>query len=275
MTEITPMFSPFDGMRHLDADGEFWSARELQPVMGYSKWQDFQSAIERGKLAALNTGVDMESAFVQVAQLMGAHNLGDLRRYDYRLSRYACYLVAMNGDPRKPEIAAAQTYFAVRTREAETAVPRQLMPDLASPAGILAMADLFRQTAQQLVAAEGRIAELEPKALAHDTFMAAAKSDRLVKQVAKELGWRESVLRHFLLTEKLIFQRQRVCGGTEYDFYASYREHFASTETTVHHTWGPCNHYTLYVTPRGMDLIRLRIEKRRAEQQAAIGGVAL
>ncbi len=270
--EHSSLASPFDAIRRRRPDGtEYWSARELMPLLGYGEWRKFEGAIERARAAAANSGTDIHVAFVQVSQLVGAANLGDLRRSDYELSRYACYLVAMNGDPRKSAIASAQTYFAVKTHEAETA-PRQAMPDLASPAGILAMADLFKRTAQQLVAAEERVAELEPKALVHDTFLVAAKSDRLVRQVAKELGWREGVLRDFLLAEKLIYRRQRLCGDFEYDFYAVHAEHFSSRETTAQHTWGPCNHYTLYVTPRGMDLIRKRIAKRQEEQQAAIAG---
>lgn len=113
--------SPFDAIRRTRADGsEYWSARELQPLQGYSNWQNFVKAIERAKLAAANTGVDVDSAFVQVAKLTEVSKLGDQRRYDYELSRFACYLVALNGDPAKPEVAAAQAYFVVKTREAET-----------------------------------------------------------------------------------------------------------------------------------------------------------
>lgn len=125
MNEIQPQAwagpNPFDAIRRTRGDGsEYWMARELMPLQGYGKWERFASAIDRAKIAAANTGVDVSSAFVQVTQLPGAGNLGDQRRYDYELSRFACYLVAMNGDPRKPEVARAQAYFAVRAREAET-----------------------------------------------------------------------------------------------------------------------------------------------------------
>lgn len=125
MTDLTLSLqasSPFDAIRHTRPDGsEYWSAREMQPLQGYSNWQNFVKAIERAKLAAANTGVDVDSAFVQVAKLTVVDKLGDQRRYDYELSRFACYLVALNGDPAKPEVAAAQAYFVVKTREAETA----------------------------------------------------------------------------------------------------------------------------------------------------------
>ena len=108
--------STFDGIRHLDAYGrEYWLAREMQPLMGYEQWRRFEDAIERAIRAAKNTGTYSDLAFCQVRQ----EGTGGAPRGDYRLSRYAAYLVAMNGDPSKPEVAAAQAYFAARTREAE------------------------------------------------------------------------------------------------------------------------------------------------------------
>ena len=125
MSELVPSESPFDDIARTDADGShYWLGRELMPLLGYEEWRKFAGAIERAKDAATNTGVtNVDTQFSQVAQLGGADkNSAKIGRpgEDYRLTRYACYLVAMNGDPRKPEIAAAQTYFAVRTREAET-----------------------------------------------------------------------------------------------------------------------------------------------------------
>jgi hypothetical protein len=113
--------SPFNNIRRFDENGnEFWYARELMPLLGYQKWERFFGSIERARFACENSG------------LLWADNASHLRettgkteRDNYRLSRYACYLVAMNGDPRKPEIAAAQTYFAVKTRQAETVIPQK------------------------------------------------------------------------------------------------------------------------------------------------------
>jgi hypothetical protein len=91
----------------------------MQLHMGYVKWQGFDPVVERAIRAAMNTGTYSRSAFEQVSQVTQAGNLGPQIAKDYRLSRYAAYLVAMNGDPSKPEVAAAQAYFAARTREAE------------------------------------------------------------------------------------------------------------------------------------------------------------
>jgi hypothetical protein len=112
--------SPFDQIRQVDADGnEYWLARQLQPLLGYTQWRRFEETIERAKLACQNSGYSVDNHFADAGNLVKRPQGGGNRQSDYKLSRYACYLTAMNGDPRKPEIAAAQTYFAVKTREAE------------------------------------------------------------------------------------------------------------------------------------------------------------
>jgi hypothetical protein len=121
--------SPFDGIRKVRPDGtEFWSARDLYPLLGYTKWQQFaESVLTRATQAMNNMNPALvATAFVQVTQLTAAGNLGTVEREDWELSRYAAYLVAMNGDPRKAEVAAAQSYFAQSTYKFETQAIEQL-----------------------------------------------------------------------------------------------------------------------------------------------------
>lgn len=160
-TALTPFSgeSPFDQIREVRDDGtEFWSARKLMPHMGYDKWQNFQTALERAKLAAQNSGMDVNSLFTVVSK-----NSGGRPQEDYELARFAAYLVALNGDPRKPETAAGQSYFVIRARQAETRP--QLDPS--TPAGVLAMAEQFAATARQLVIESDARKQLEAK-VEHD-----------------------------------------------------------------------------------------------------------
>jgi DNA-damage-inducible protein D len=110
----------FDSIRQVNPYGqEYWSARELAPLLGYKSWDRVPELIDRAKAVCQNTGQVAED-HIRGASKMIAIGKGAHREVpDYLLSRFGCYLVAMNGDPRKPEIAAAQAYFAVQTRRAE------------------------------------------------------------------------------------------------------------------------------------------------------------
>ncbi|MBW4565324.1 MAG: DNA-damage-inducible protein [Mojavia pulchra JT2-VF2] len=110
--------SPFEQIKQVDADGqEYWLARELMPILGYQQWRRLEDAITRAIAACQNIGVERKKHFLPLS----AKSSGGRPRDDFKLSRYGCYLTAMNGDSRKPEIAAAQNYFALKTREAELA----------------------------------------------------------------------------------------------------------------------------------------------------------
>lgn len=110
--------SPFDAIKHIDEHGEYWWARELMPLTAYSRWQTFEVPLKRAMTTATNTGMDVASHFTRSRKVSGSRGPD---QDDYRLTRQAAYLVAMNGDPNKPEVAAAQAYFAIRTHEAEVA----------------------------------------------------------------------------------------------------------------------------------------------------------
>ena len=124
--EQTATGSPFDAIRRTRPDGSaYWSARELMPYLGYEKWERFAEAIERAAFAIINTGMDPNEQASRLREPSGATRQ---MREDFHLTRYGAYMVAMNSDPRKVEVAAAQSYFAVKTHEAEVAqtAPREL-----------------------------------------------------------------------------------------------------------------------------------------------------
>lgn len=98
---------------------EFWYARELMPLLGYARWDKFQNVIAKAKFACETANIPIEYHFRQVGKLITAGKGAQREVDDYMLTRYACYLIAQNGDPKKEEIAFAQSYFAVQTRKQE------------------------------------------------------------------------------------------------------------------------------------------------------------
>lgn len=112
--------SPFDSIRHINEYGaEYWDARELMPVLGYKQWRRFADTIDRAKVSCEVSGNTVSDHFADVGKTIAMPKGATKTISDYHLSRYACYLIAMNGDPRKEAIALAQSYFAIKTREQE------------------------------------------------------------------------------------------------------------------------------------------------------------
>ncbi|MDR1276718.1 MAG: DNA damage-inducible protein D [Candidatus Accumulibacter sp.] len=110
----------FEDMKKTNAHGaEYWSARDLQPLLGYSQWRRFEQAIGRAVSSCKSSGNPPENHFAGVGKMVDIGSGSSRTVDDYHLSRFACYLIAQNGDPRKPEIARAQKYFAIQTRRQE------------------------------------------------------------------------------------------------------------------------------------------------------------
>ena len=110
----------FEDIKHIDEFGtEFWYARELQKVLDYSDWRKFEGVIKKAEKACENSNINASEHFVGADNLSRRANNANIAIKDYKLTRYACYLIAQNGDPRKEVIALAQTYFAIQTRKQE------------------------------------------------------------------------------------------------------------------------------------------------------------
>lgn len=162
--------SPFDQIRHVDHQGEWWDARELQGILGYqASWQNFENAIEKAKLSLkASDGAEVDH-FNDVIKMIPTGKGANRPVNTYRLSRHACHLIAQNGDPSKPQIAAAQRYFSVQTRRAE------LMDAGLSPIERTAHIDALVSGQQQLTAAVEGIED--------DTKMALSKIDRIMAEL--------------------------------------------------------------------------------------------
>ena len=123
MSEKVVPVSPnkdFESIKRIDTNGiEYWQARELMPVLGYENWQKAEEVIARAARACINSGQVVDNHFNRTVKMVeiGSNTVREVK--DYKLDRYACYLIAQNGDSNKSEIALAQTYFAIQTRRQE------------------------------------------------------------------------------------------------------------------------------------------------------------
>lgn len=275
----TPDGSPFDAIKRAREDGaEYWSARELAPLMGYRAWRNFLVPIERAKKAAKNQG--QESAFVASRKRVQA-GTGATDRLDYELSRFAAYLVAMNGDPNKPEVAAAQAYFAIQTRVAETQPAQPALPqDYAS--ALRALAESVEQKALEAERANKAEAELEqaaPKVDYHDTFISEDSDLFTIRDLAGKLQVQESWLREQLVKHKWIYAKT-------YDRYSNKEgrvvaENIWFAFADKKHYFDPIYHYnapriagqvrrTLKVKPEGALAISKAVNRWKLESGVGI-----
>jgi DNA-damage-inducible protein D len=116
---INSLHKNFEEASHTDNDLTYWFARDIQLLLEYTQWRNFEEVIEKAKFACKNSEQNVENHFAEVSKMVDLGSSSARKIKDYMLTRYACYLIAQNGDPRKETIAFAQTYFAVQTRKQE------------------------------------------------------------------------------------------------------------------------------------------------------------
>lgn len=253
--------SPFDAIRQVRPDGsEFWSARGLMPLMGYARWENFETPINRAVKTAENQGMSVGTLFLRSQEKTGGRP-----REDFELARYAAYLVAMNGDPNIPEVAAAQHYFAVRTRQAET------RPAIdGNSITRLELIEIARNAEIERLALEQENRQLAPKAEAFDAFLDATGKynvGAVAKMLGKSQNWlfRELRNRHILIAT----------GGMRNTPYQRYMHHFEVIAHQYERSSGElgCS-YTTYVQPSGIDFIRRTLGLPTIDPLLPAGGTA-
>lgn len=241
--------SPFDKIRRERPDGsEYWSARELMSLLGYETWQRFAETIERARVACELAGGSTSMNFSDVAKNSGPGRPAQ----DVELSRFACYLVAMRGDERKPEIAAALTYFAIKTREAEVRQELSEREQALMLARQLLAADARAGRAEASLVVADRQRELDaPKVEAFDDFLDDAGRRTLV-----EFG----KMRGMLGPEKIIAFMTQI-GMLRIDNGLPIQEHINRGRLVVN------VHGQTEITHKGMVYVRARVIGARKQDR--------
>lgn len=246
MQSLPALLSPFEVIRDVgEGGGEFWSARRLMPLLGYSQWQNFTNVLLRAIKAAENQGYDLDLLFTEASKKTGGAPL-----LDYELSRFAAYLVAMNGDPHKLEVAEAQAYFAIRTREAEVNPPRLTGTELLA-AAVLEAQSMLALKDTQILQLDARVSELEPKGEFYDHLMSADGSYSW-QTAANLLGMGRNTLTRRLRLEAII-QANKLP-------YARYAHHFkVLPRTRVDKNERTVVYSVTEVLPTGLPFLRKRL----------------
>jgi phage antirepressor YoqD-like protein len=203
VTTIERRASPFDSVRYEDADGEYWYARELSVLMGYSQWRHFNTVINRARTAMASDGYRVQDHFqvvkrpaeVNVGKATKTSDQGGRPSTDYRMSRHACYFTAMNGDPKKSQVALAQEYFVVQTLRMEAiehaveapAPPTEMPSHIEALRGWANALEAQEKAEQAARRAQAEADELRPPAEAWRA-LAAAGGDCSVAEAAAILN---------------------------------------------------------------------------------------
>lgn len=281
-TDLTPSQgnTPFDEIRNKTSEGrEYWSARDLMLPLGYDSWRRFADAVGRAKAAARNSGHDTTRHFAGAVKVAASGPNAE----DFHLSRYACYLVAMNGDPRKPEIAAAQTYFAIKTREAEIAAPAPMSEEELIHRALEVSARRVAELTQKVAEQDAKIEADAPKVNYVELYV--ADTDLLtIRTVAANNDVSEQWLRDLLVDKEWIYvQTERRWSNTKecmeirrrYSAYAHKRSYFRPVEVHEAPRFKGEVMHTLKVTPAGAEamarLIKRSISDKALEQSHANG----
>lgn len=270
--EVRGGASPFDVLKRTDEHGEYWTARDLMALLAYDQWRRFEEAIERAQLAAQNAGHDVEQAFCRLRQ----EGTGGAPRADYRLTRFGAYLVAMNADPRKARAAEAQSYFAVKTREAEVAQPAAVQQIPSHPEALRGWAEALERAA----GAERQIAIDAPKVAFVETYVEQGDASTF-KVVAGQLGVTEPELRQYLIARAVVYRRtvdQRWSASkrrTEPVYQWLARSQYATWFVPKDQLNAPRMHNgqyrtTLYITPVGKVGIEAMMRRRPILGQAEL-----
>lgn len=274
--------SPFDSIRQTRPDGsEFWSARDLMEVEGYQRWEKFKTGLSRAMSTARNQGHSVENHFPRSGKKVEIGSGAEREVEDYELTRFAAYLVAMNGDPNMAKVAEAQAYFAVQTRVAETQKPALTGAELLAHA-VLEAQQMLASKDKEIEALDAYVAELAPKAAYVDAFVTDSDVLRF-SAVASTVGLKESELRDLLVEKKWIFvesaTRWSQSKGKKvtiyrYSEYADKKPYFQRIQNhDVPRFRGEVMH-TLKVTSQGAEAIARLVRRTRTVVDLFDGDIA-